>query len=249
MQPLPSSPRIVILTGAGISAESGLSTFRDKDGIWSKVRIEDVATPEAFQRDPIRVLGFYRQRIQAHSGVMPNPAHLALAKLARELPSQVLLITQNIDTLHEDAGAPSVLHMHGRIFASLCHSCKHRWQDGRAWHERDDCPACGAPHPRPDVVWFGETPYGMETIDQALQECEMFVAIGTSGSVYPAAGFVLSALESGASTLELNLEPSENRAMFGEARYGPASKIIPEWVEEMLRAPAADGATQSQSGI
>lgn len=231
----PDAPKFLILTGAGVSAESGLSTFRDEGGIWSKVRIEDVATPEAFERNPPNVLNFYRQRIQAHSGVKPNPAHLALAKLALELPGQVLLVTQNIDTLHEDAGSPNVLHMHGKIFASLCHSCEHRWQDGAAWYERDDCPACGAPNPRPDVVWFGEMPYGMETIDEALRRCTMFVAIGTSGSVYPAAGFVISALEYGASTLELNLEPSENRAMFSEARYGPASKVVPLWVEEMLQ--------------
>lgn len=229
------SPHVVVLTGAGVSAESGLSTFRDKDGIWSRVRVEDVATPEAFERDPRRVLDFYRQRILAHSGVSPNPAHRALARLARVLPGGVLLVTQNIDTLHEDAGSPRVLHMHGRIFASLCHKCGHRWQDHPAWHERKDCPACGAAHPRPDVVWFGEMPYGMDEINSALRSCEVFVSIGTSGSVYPAAGFVRTALENGASTLELNLEPSENRSLFEEARHGPASQLVPQWVEESLQ--------------
>ena len=226
--------RIVILTGAGISAESGLSTFRDADGIWSRVRIEEVATPEAFRRDPERVREFYRERLFGHGGALPNLAHRSLARLEREFEGDVLVVTQNIDNLHELAGSTNVVHMHGEIHASLCDACGHRWRAAPAWHESSECPSCPEAMSRPDVVWFGEMPYEMPRIESALLECDRFVSIGTSGTVYPAAGFVALAAASGAKTLELNLEPSDGAPLFKEARHGPASEIVPAWVNELL---------------
>ena len=234
------SESMVILTGAGISAESGLSTFRDRDGIWSRVRVEDVATPEAFARNPEGVLDFYRQRLDiAAAGVVPNPAHYALARLEREYPGRMLLVTQNIDDLHEQAGSERVLHMHGRLRATLCAGCGRRWPDGEpSWRSSPACPACGGGL-RPDVVWFGEEPYGMPEIAEALATCRWFVSIGTSGMVYPAAGFVAEAAFAGARCVELNLEPSEGAELFDEARHGPASEIVPAWTEEVLAAVPA----------
>jgi NAD-dependent deacetylase len=229
---------IVILTGAGISAESGIDTFRDGGGLWEQHRVEDVATPEAFVRDPDLVLRFYDMRRAAIQTKEPNEAHYALAKLDRKWVGEgrnLLIVTQNVDDLHERAGASRLIHMHGTHLTAWCLAC-----DGRPeWREplldRPACPLCGVKgQMRPDVVWFGEMPYAMRTINDALKQADLFVSIGTSGAVYPAAGFVWQARKSGIRTLELNLEPSQRSDGFDEARHGPATKLVPEWVEEML---------------
>lgn len=225
---------IVILTGAGVSAESGIDTFRDGGGLWEQHRVEDVATPEAFARDPELVQRFYDMRREAIQTKQPNAAHHALARLDSEWSGNLLIVTQNVDDLHERAGAKRVLHMHGEHLNAWCTACdvRSRWTepliDGPA------CPACGESALRPDVVWFGEIPYRMEEIFAALQEADLFVSIGTSGAVYPAAGFVRNARDLGAATLELNLEPSQGTLWFDEARHGPASEVVPAWVDEML---------------
>ncbi|HSG94062.1 MAG TPA: NAD-dependent deacylase [Afifellaceae bacterium] len=228
--------RIVILTGAGLSAESGLSTFRDKDGIWAKHRIEDVATPEAFARDPEAVLAFYNTRRANARGVRPNAAHDALARLEAAYAGEVLTVTQNIDPLHERAGTKNLIHMHGEILKALCARCGAR----QTWEVDLSldlvCGACNrAGGMRPDVVWFGETPYRMEGIYAALAACDLFISIGTSGSVYPAAGFVAEARGAGAHTVELNLEPSQGISMFAQAIHGKASKVVPAYVETLLK--------------
>lgn len=226
--------RIVVLTGAGISAESGIDTFRAADGLWEKHRIEDVATPQGFARDPALVHRFYDARRAAVQGARPNAAHLALARLDAGWPGELLIVTQNVDDLHERAGAARVLHMHGELLSALCAACgaRHRWTgplgDGPA------CAACGEAALRPDVVWFGEMPHAMERIYRALQSADLFVSIGTSGAVYPAAGFVAEAAAWGARTLELNLEESEASHLFDETRLGRAGVLVPAWVEEVL---------------
>lgn len=230
--------RIVILTGAGISAESGIDTFRSAGGLWEQHRVEDVATPEGFARDPNLVLRFYDMRREALAKVEPNPAHRALAKLEREFTGELLLVTQNVDDLHERGDSGRVLHMHGELNSALCTACKTRmpWREAMLGKNggRPPCPVCRAPTLRPDVVWFGEMPYQMGRIYQALETCDLFVSIGTSGAVYPAAGFVQEARAAGARTLELNLEPSEGSRHFHESRHGPASQVVPEWVAEVL---------------
>ncbi len=228
--------RIVILTGAGISAESGLGTFRDKGGLWSRHKIEDVATPQGFARDPGLVMEFYNARRAQAAQAKPNPAHVALARLQAEWPSEVVIITQNVDALHEAGGARDVLHMHGTLAGALCASCAHRWQAPARMQVNEPCPACNAPAARPDVVWFGEMPYHMERISTHLAQADLFAAIGTSGQVYPAANFVAEAAAAGAHTIELNLEPSEMVSAFAETRAGPASRIVPLWVREVLSA-------------
>ena len=225
---------IVILTGAGISAESGIDTFRAAGGLWEQHRVEDVATPEGFARNPDLVLGFYDARRAALAGVEPNPAHHALGRLEREFSGELLLVTQNVDDLHERGGAEKVLHMHGELKSALCAACEMRSAWDAPMIERPPCPVCQAPTLRPDVVWFGEMPYQMERIYAALATCDLFVSIGTSGAVYPAAGFVQEARAQGAMTLELNLEPSEGSHYFEESRHGPASVLVPEWVDEVL---------------
>jgi len=226
--------RIVILTGAGISAESGIDTFRDAGGLWERHRIEDVATPEGFARDPRLVLGFYDARREALKSVEPNSAHRALARLEAEFSGDLLLVTQNVDDLHERGGSREVLHMHGELLSALCTSCEMRSRCDVPLLDWPACPICQAPSLRPDVVWFGEMPYRMERIYGALGECDLFVSIGTSGAVYPAAGFVQEALMNGARTLELNLEPSEGSRFFTESRHGRAGEIVPQWVDEVL---------------
>ena len=229
---------IVVLTGAGVSKESGLDTFRDADGIWSRVRIEDVATPDAFARDPDRVHDFYnaRRRSLIAADVVPNPAHEALAALERQWPGGVLVVTQNIDDLHERAGTRALVHMHGELLRSRCTHC------GDVQPCRDDlgveraCLACGGVGGlRPHVVWFGEMPLEMDRIEQALVECALFMSIGTSGNVYPAAGFVEAVRGFGQGhTVELNLEPSLGATAFAETIYGPASEVVPAYVEALL---------------
>jgi len=226
--------RIVILTGAGISAESGIDTFRSAGGLWEQHRVEDVATPEGFACNPDLVLRFYDMRRDALANVAPNPAHMALARFQRDFAGEVLLVTQNVDDLHERGGSPQVLHMHGELKSALCMACETRSPWLGTMLDRPPCPVCRAPTLRPDVVWFGEMPYQMGLIYQALERCDLFVSIGTSGAVYPAAGFVEEARRAGARTLELNLEPSEGSRLFHESRLGPASAVVPQWVAEVL---------------
>lgn len=225
---------IVILTGAGISAESGIGTFRDKGGLWERHRVEDVATPEGFARNPDLVLGFYDMRREAIQQAQPNPAHEALARLDREWPGDLLIVTQNVDDLHERAGAKRLIHMHGEHLSVWCTACDERSPWRATLADRPPCPACGEAALRPDVVWFGEMPYRMEEIDRALQNCDLFVSIGTSGAVYPAAGYVQTARYFGAQTLEINLEPSQGSVLFHESRMSRAGDLVPAWVEEML---------------
>ncbi|WP_067732449.1 NAD-dependent deacylase [Novosphingobium naphthalenivorans] len=233
---------IVILTGAGVSAESGIDTFRDSGGLWEQHRVEDVATPEAFARDPDLVLRFYDMRRAAIQTKQPNAAHLALAKLQAQWPGRVTLVTQNVDDLHDRAAAalgvaaPDLIHMHGEHLNAWCTACDTRSRWAGPLITRSACPSCGSAALRPDIVWFGEIPYRMDEIFEALREADLFVSIGTSGVVYPAAGFVRNARDLGAETLELNLEPSQGTAWFDEARHGPATEVVPAWVEEMLGA-------------
>jgi NAD-dependent deacetylase len=234
--------RIVVLTGAGISAESGIATFRDKDGIWSKVDYREVATPEGFARNPQRVLEFYNARRKLSAGARPNAAHLALARLEQEYAranrGRVVVVTQNVDSLHEAAGTQNLIHMHGQHNQALCNHCQAREPWG---HNAPDlsvelaCASCGRKGGlRPDVVWFGEMPYHMERIGEALAEADLFLSIGTSGNVYPAAGFVAEARANGAHTVELNLEPSEGASLFHERRHGPATELVPAYVSRLL---------------
>ncbi|MBX7458351.1 NAD-dependent deacylase [Qipengyuania sp. 1NDH17] len=225
---------IVVLTGAGISAESGIDTFRDAGGLWEQHRVEDVATPEGFARDPDLVQRFYDARREAVQKVKPNAAHEALARLDAEWEGDLLIVTQNVDDLHERAGAKRVLHMHGELLSALCSACeaRHSWSD--TLFDQPACPGCGEQALRPDVVWFGEMPYEMERIYTALRRADLFVSIGTSGAVYPAAGFVRDAREYGARTLELNLERGEGSYWFDESRQGLASHLVPDWVANLL---------------
>jgi NAD-dependent deacetylase len=228
---------IVILTGAGISAESGLATFRGPDGLWEGERVEDICTPQALARDPTRVLRFYDQRRAALTEVAPNPAHKALARLDQNWRGGLLIVTQNVDDLHERAGTERLIHIHGELLSGLCRACGERERFERAMLQGTTCTACGArDRLRPDIVFFGEIPYEMERIELALEEADLFVSIGTSGAVYPAAGFVRIAQAVGARTLELNLEPSEGSRLFDETREGPASILVPSWVDEVLAA-------------
>ncbi|TDK42428.1 NAD-dependent deacylase [Antarcticimicrobium luteum] len=226
--------KIVILTGAGISAESGLGTFRDAGGLWAQHRIEDVATPEGFARDPGLVQRFYNARRVQAAGARPNAAHEALARLQADWPGEVVIVTQNVDNLHERGGARGVLHMHGRLAGALCTACGHRWTAPMEMRAGEPCPACRAAAARPDIVWFGEMPYYMDEIFGHLETAGLFAAIGTSGQVYPAAGFVQEATAAGAHTVELNLEPSATVSRFAETRFGPATRTVPEWVAELL---------------
>lgn len=223
--------RIVVLTGAGISAESGLSTFRDADGLWEGHDPKQVATPEAFDDDPDLVHRFYDQRRAALSRVEPNDAHRALARLEEALGDDLLVVTQNVDDLHERAGSRRIHHMHGRLRSAWCTACdaRHEW-DASLLH-RPPCPRCGSASLRPDIVWFGEIPHDMGRVEHALWDCDLFVAIGTSGVVFPAAAFVYWAQND---TLELNLEPSAGATDFDTARQGPATELVPRWVDEVL---------------
>ncbi|MFM4942667.1 Sir2 family NAD+-dependent deacetylase [Aeromonas bivalvium] len=230
--------QIVILTGAGISAESGIKTFRASDGLWEEHRVEDVATPEGYARDPALVQGFYnaRRRQLQQESVHPNPAHYALARLERLYPGQVTLITQNIDDLHERAGSKQLIHMHGELLKARCPVSAQviEWRGDLS--QEALCSCCQFPQPlRPHVVWFGEMPLGLDRIYGALAQCDLFISIGTSGAVYPAAGFIHEAGLNGAHTLELNLEPSEVGSQFDEKRYGPASLLVPAFVDELLQ--------------
>lgn len=225
---------IVILTGAGISAESGIDTFRGAGGLWENHRVEDVATPEAFVRDPELVLRFYDKRRKAIQQKQPNAAHEALARLDRDWDGELLIVTQNVDDLHERSGARRVLHMHGAHLSAWCQACDVRLPWTGPLIQRPPCPQCGENALRPDVVWFGEMPYRMDEIYASLRDADLFVSIGTSGAVYPAAGLVRNARDLGAQTLELNLEESQGSHWFHENRLGPATQIVPRWVDDIL---------------
>jgi NAD-dependent deacetylase len=233
---------IVILTGAGVSAESGVATFRGPDGLWEGHRVEDVATPGAFRRDPTLVHAFYDARRAKLGTVQPNGAHQALARLDGDWPGELLLVTQNVDDLHERAGSKRLIHMHGELKKGWCLGCGERFAWDGPMGEGASCPSCDEQGSvRPDIVWFGEMPYQMEAIDEALQRCDLFVSIGTSGAVYPAAGFVQTARYYGAHCVEINLEPSQGSVFFHESRIGKAGELVPEWVEEVLRSSPERG--------
>ncbi|MEG3155454.1 NAD-dependent deacylase [Sphingomonas sp. RB1R13] len=226
---------IVILTGAGISAESGVATFRAADGLWEGHKVEAVATPEGFAADPALVHAFYDARRARLDEVVPNAAHEALALLDAEWPGELLIVTQNVDDLHERAGAQRLVHMHGELLKAWCLACDSRVPWTGSMSEAAICPACAAPgRLRPDIVWFGEMPYDMDRIEAALRNADLFVSIGTSGAVYPAAGYVQTAKYCGAHTVEINLEPSQGSIFFDEVRLGKAGVEVPKWVEEML---------------
>ncbi|NNC99595.1 MAG: NAD-dependent protein deacylase [Gammaproteobacteria bacterium] len=234
---MPEYQSIVVLTGAGVSAESGIQTFRAQDGLWEEHRIEDVATPEAFARDPELVQNFYNLRRQPllDGAVHPNPAHFALAQLEREFDGQFTLVTQNIDNLHEQAGSKNVLHMHGEILKMRCRHSARIFDCSTAINTSDPCACCNqAGNLRPHIVWFGEMPLFMDEIYAALSGCDLFIAIGTSGNVYPAAGFVQTANQSGAHSIEINLERSSVATDFDTAIYGKAGEVLPGWVGDLL---------------
>ena len=231
--------RIVILTGAGLSAESGLGTFRDKGGLWSQFPLEEVATPEGFARNPARVHDFYNLRRRRHHDARPNAAHAALARLEREHAGDALTVTQNVDGLHEAAGTRNLIHMHGELPRALCAACGTSTPTSEDLTVETACRACGEAAMRPDVVWFGEIPYRMDEIWPRLQAADVFCAIGTSGVVYPAAGFGEVAASYGARTVELNMVRSEVAPGFDDVRVGPATVLVSAWVEEILSSPAA----------
>ena len=229
---------VFVLTGAGISAESGLGAFRDASGIWTRYDLSEVATPEGFARDPAKVRAFYNARRANLAMAAPNAAHVALARLQRELAARggrLFLCTQNVDDLHEQGGCAEVVHMHGELATTRCHGCGATWPDREPLRPDTVCAACGAAGTaRPHVVWFGEIPLRMDEIEDALEESDLFVAIGTSGAVYPAAGFVAQARALGIRACEINLQPSDNAKAFDERRYGPATEVVPAWVDEVL---------------
>lgn len=230
--------KIIVLTGAGVSKESGLDTFRGTDGVYTRVNIEDVATPEAFARNPMKVHSFYNARRAGllNANVSPNAAHEALARLERECrDAEFLLVTQNVDNLHERAGSRNIVHVHGEILKARCNGCG----QVTGWEEPIDleskCPKCNTVGKmRVHVVWFGEMPFGVDRICEELKSCDLFVSVGTSGTVYPAAGFVRIAGDAGARTVELNLEPSQGQSMFDEKVYGQASEVVPQFVDRIL---------------
>ncbi len=231
---MPDFPAILILTGAGISAESGLGTFRDRDGIWARYDLTEVATPEGFAADPAKVHDFYNARRANAAGAEPNAAHRALARLEADYPGDVLVVTQNVDDLHERAGSRNVIHMHGQLTRALCAACGIRWDAPAEMFPKDACPRCGERATRPDIVWFGEVPYAMAAIGEALAVARLFAAIGTSGQVWPAAGFAEEARRRGAHCVELNLEPSDMASVFHDHRQGTAGETVPAWVAELL---------------
>ncbi len=228
---------VVVLTGAGTSAESGLRTFRASDGLWEDHRIEEVATPEGFSRNPALVHCFYNKRRQQLSDprTKPNPAHKALAQLEQDFAGEFLLVTQNVDDLHERAGSRQLLHMHGELTRARCVRTEQVFRVAADISTESLCDCCGLRGTlRPNIVWFGEVPMAMDRIYTALERCDLFLSIGTSGNVYPANGFVQVALAAGAYTVELNLEPSLQKSAFSEHVYGPASEIVPEYIKRLL---------------
>lgn len=232
---LPRDASLVILTGAGISAESGLRTFRDANGLWENHRVEDVATPEAFHRNPALVHRFYNERRRSLPEVRPNAAHAALARLEQAWAGEILLVTQNVDDLHDRAGSRKLVHMHGELLKGRCLACRAVLDWPGDMDPDSRCPVCRRGQVRPHIVWFGEVPLEMDRIFGALARCDLFAAIGTSGHVYPAAGFV-EAVGPDARTVELNLEPSRVVDTFREHRVGRATELVPAFVDELLRS-------------
>ncbi len=237
--PVSSVQSIVVLTGAGISAESGIKTFRDIDGLWENYRVEEVASPGGFAADPVLVHRFYnlRRHNLLHGGIDPNPAHKALAGLEQEFPGDFLLVTQNIDNLHERAGSLRMVHMHGEILKMRCSVSGQVFPVDHDLSVEDRCECCREPgRLRPHVVWFGEMPMAMDLIYAALDSCDLFISIGTSGNVYPAAGFVQVAHAVGAHTVEINLEPSAVESAFHEHIYGLAGEKVPDFTDNLLKS-------------
>ncbi|MEX1668914.1 Sir2 family NAD+-dependent deacetylase [Zhongshania guokunii] len=231
--------RVVVLTGAGISAESGIKTFRAADGLWEEHRVEDVATPEGFAANPELVQRFYneRRRQLLSAEVAVNPAHVALAEFEKKFTGEFLLVTQNIDDLHERAGSQKLIHMHGELLKMQCSYSGVVYPIDTDISTEARCACCGLRSGlRPHIVWFGEMPLGMDEIYTALEHCDLFIAVGTSGNVYPAAGFVQAAGSVGAHTIEVNLEPSAVQSAFSETRYGLASIELPRLLNELLNA-------------
>jgi NAD-dependent deacetylase len=228
---------IVVLTGAGISAESGLKTFRDNDGLWENHPVEDVATPEAFAANPDLVYRFYNERREQLQTplVKPNSAHFALAELEKKWPENVLIVTQNVDNLHERAGSERVLHMHGELLSARCCHSEIAFEMRNAFDQHSRCNCCENPAPlRPDIVWFGEMPKFMDDIQRAIYDADLLISIGTSGHVYPAAGFGQLAQEFGLHTVELNLAPSQVQSSYAECYYGPATEVVPSYVAKLI---------------
>ena len=230
-------PDYIVLTGAGISAESGIQTFRDSDGLWEGHHVEDVASPEGFKRNAQLVYEFYNQR-RAHvlsPHIKPNKAHIALAELAHFMGDNMLLVTQNVDPLHEIAGHHNVHHMHGELLKARCQICSSIYHIETDFDGQTTCQSCGkAGGLRPDIVWFGEMPFFLPEVEASLTKCRYFISIGTSGHVYPAAGFVQIAKASGAHCLELNLEQSQNATIFDDAVYGCAGDVVPKWCQKIM---------------
>jgi len=235
---MPAPRRLFVLTGSGVSAESGVATFRDPEGIWAKYDYRQVATPEGFAADPAQVHSFYNARRAALANVYPNAAHFALSELERGLEAiggRMITVTQNVDDLHERAGSRNLLHMHGELAKARCGACGDVRRCVGALATDSVCSECAAVgFMRPHVVWFGETPFHLDEISDALVESDLFVSIGTSGSVYPAAGLVADARALGIPCTEINLEPSENARLFSDRRYGKAGEIVPKWAREIL---------------
>ena len=221
----------MVLTGAGVSAESGLATFRGAGGLWQGHRVEDVATPQAFAHDPALVHQFYNERRARAAAVAPNAAHVALAQLADR--HDLTLVTQNVDSLHERAGSPAVIHMHGQLDRALCAACGHRWDSPAVMTPNDPCPSCAVAATRPDIVWFGEIPYHLDRIWPVLEQADLFASIGTSGNVYPAAGFAQHAARNGVRCVELNLDTPANARDFDDHIPGPASVTVPGWAASL----------------
>ncbi|WP_131913460.1 Sir2 family NAD+-dependent deacetylase [Celerinatantimonas diazotrophica] len=229
--------KVVVLTGAGISAESGIQTFRGDTGLWADHRVEDICTPEGYQRDPVQVQAFYNQRRQEllDPKIKPNAAHIALAELSERPGIEVTLVTQNIDNLHERAGSQNIYHMHGELMKVRCVKTGKLYPCDHDIAVDEPCHCCTPASPlRPHVVWFGEMPLYMDDIMAHISQADLFIAIGTSGVVYPAAGFVRQASLSGAKTVELNLAPSQVESAFDEKYYGPATKIVPEFCHQIM---------------
>jgi NAD-dependent deacetylase len=229
--------KVVVLTGAGISAESGIKTFRDSNGLWENHPVEAVATPEGFAVNPALVHRFYNQRRQQllSGDVLPNKAHKALAKLEKVLAERFTLITQNVDDLHERAGNTNVIHMHGELLKAKCTLSEQRFTAHKDLNSDSHCQCCNYTGTlRPDIVWFGEIPYHMKTIEKTLMQADIFISIGTSGNVYPAAGFVQAANAAGAYSIEINLEPSETQTAFHEHHYGPATQTVEVFIDQLL---------------
>ncbi len=231
--------RIVVLTGAGISAESGVPVFRGPDGLWHGRRVEDVATHEALCRDPWGVNAFFNGLRRFVKDINPNPAHLALKKLEGHYQKNLLVVTQNVDPLHKRAGSQNLLPMHGELQSILCTSCGHRTPFFNDALIDTPCPYCQKPGVlRPDIVLFNEMPYHMDEIYDALTNCDLFIAVGTSGFVYPAAGFVDMAVHAGAHTIEVNLAETERSPAFHEKRTGPAGKMLPLLIDDLIKSRA-----------